>query len=373
MKVFIAAAARSIIAPKGGHLKDLQLHELAAPALQAVWQGIRHKSRLTGPESVILGNALGAGGNPARVAAIAAFGPSTAGVTIDTQCCSGIDTVSIATAQLRVNAPRIIIAGGVESSSAAPIRLRKTARGLVVYDQAQFSPDPTEDPNVIEAAQQFAIDHRITRELQEEYAIKSHHKALSCYGSATTPDPFARRLSAVICKRMGPLVSLGRTYPQYAITAATVSPLADAAAALLLVNQKALDAAWFESSYCPIEIVASAQVGGSPMAPAIAGAKAAERILNQITKRDRTRIGSVEVMESFSAQALHNQRVLKFSDSQVNRWGGLLSKGHPIGASAAILLGNIFYQLQNESSGTYGLALIPAAGGMGSAMLLRKP
>jgi acetyl-CoA acetyltransferase len=108
-----AAAARSSLAPKGGHLKDLQLHELAAPALQAVWQGIRHKSRLTGPESVILGNALGAGGNPARVAAIAAFGPSTAGVTIDTQCCSGIDTVSIATAQLRVNALRIIIAGGV--------------------------------------------------------------------------------------------------------------------------------------------------------------------------------------------------------------------------------------------------------------------
>jgi hypothetical protein len=61
MKVFIAAAARSIIAPKGGHLKGLQLYELAAPALQAVWQGIRHKSRLRGPESVILGNALGAG------------------------------------------------------------------------------------------------------------------------------------------------------------------------------------------------------------------------------------------------------------------------------------------------------------------------
>ena len=67
MNAFIVAAARTLIAPKGGLFNETPLHELAVPALRMVAQGRR-------PDAVILGNALGAGGNPARVAAIAAFG-----------------------------------------------------------------------------------------------------------------------------------------------------------------------------------------------------------------------------------------------------------------------------------------------------------
>ena len=112
---------------------------------------------------------------------------------------------------------------------------------------------------------------------------------------------------------------------------------------------------------------------GPTVQPALAGAAAAKRLIEKLSKRDRARIACVEMMESFAAQAIHNQRWLGFSDGQVNRRGGLLAAGHPIGASGAVLVGNLFYGLQDEPRGALGLAFIPAAGGLGSAILLRKP
>ena len=78
-------------------------------------------------------------------------------------------------------------------------------------------------------------------------------------------------------------------------------------------------------------------------------------------------------MESFAAQAIYTQHSLGIDAARMNRRGGMLAIGHPIGASGAVLIGNLFLELQKEPRGSLGLAAIPAAGGLGSAMLLRKP
>ncbi len=370
MNAYITAAARTLIAPQGGLFKETALHELAASALRRVWSS-------TGkPDLVILGNALGAGGNPARVATITTFGEGVPALTIDTQCCSGMDAVMLAADRVqRVAQAVAVVAGGAESFSMAPVRSRKTAHGLVPFDQAQFAPTADRDPNVLVAAQQFAIDHKITRVAQETYACASHAKAVATTTALSGGvDPYVRALTPVVCARLPPLLPLGRNHPDMAITAVTVAPRADAAAALRIVNQPALkQRRWLHDECTPIEIVAGAQAAGSSVHPALAGVIAAQKILANLSRSARAKISCVEIMESFAAQAIHNQRALGFSDAQVNSYGGLLSRGHPIGASGAILVGNLFYRLQHEPSGSLGLALIPAAGGMGSAILLRKP
>jgi len=133
----------------------------------------------------------------------------------------------------------------------------------------------------------------------------------------------------------------------YAITAATMAVEADAAAVVLVVNESI--ARYFPGA---VEVLAHASVGADPMLPAGAGT----------------------IMESFAAQTLVTVDQLGLDPARVNRTGGLLARGHPIGASGAILVGNLFLELQQQArgKGALGLAAIPAAGGLGSAMVLRR-
>jgi acetyl-CoA C-acetyltransferase len=364
-RAFIVAAARTRIAPRGGLHRDCPLSELALPVLQVLAQSLgncRPKSpRITG---VLLGNALAAGGNPARLCALAALEDSLPALTVDSQCCSGMDAIHLARHRLLNDEHQVIIAGGVESVSQAPARFRRTEQGLQAYTQAQFAPWPERDPPVLEAAQTFAEDEGILRSDQEAWAIESHKKALRFQPDVALRDPFARELSAGRCARMPALVRSNA----YSITAATVAPDADAAAAVMVVGER-------QASEFPwaIEIVATAQAGGAPERPAAAGVLAAKKLLEQLPRRIFSKISVVEIMESFAAQTLHNLRALHLPQEIVNARGGLLAAGHAIGASGAILVGNLALRLLDAPRGAYGLALIPAAGGLGSAILCRRP
>lgn len=364
-RAFIVAAARTRVAPRGGLHRSSALSELALPVLRSLAQGL-NRCRLRPPKltGVLLGNALAAGGNPARLCALAALEESLAALTVDTQCCSGMDAIHLAHHLLLSDEHQAIIAGGVESISQAPARFRQTAQGLQAYTQAQFTPWPERDPPVLEAAQTFAEDEGILRSDQEAWAIESHKKALRFQSDAALRDPFARELNASRCARMPALIRDNA----YSITAATVAPEADAAAAVMVVGER-----WASQFPWAIEIVASAQAGSVPERPAAAGVFAAQKLLERLPKRVFSKILVVEIMESFAAQTLHNFRALKLSREIVNARGGLLAAGHAIGASGAILVGNLAFRLLNAPRGSYGLALIPAAGGLGSAILCRKP
>lgn len=104
-RAVLIAARRSLVAPRGGALAHLHLHEIAAPVIQA---GLTDAGLV--PDSVnelIMGNALGAGGNPTRVAALAAGLPlRVPGLSIDRQCCSGLDALRLAQAMIEAVRPR---------------------------------------------------------------------------------------------------------------------------------------------------------------------------------------------------------------------------------------------------------------------------
>jgi acetyl-CoA C-acetyltransferase len=368
MSAYIVAAARSVIAPKGGVHANTPLHALAAPALQSAWHATREaltkKDLLKEPDLVILGNALAAGGNPARVCSLAAFSESVPALSIDTQCCAGLDAIGMASNTINAGNARAVIAGGAESFSQAPLRGRATKQGVEFYEQAQFTPWPERDPNVLLAAQAFAQAHKISRLEQEAYAIESHEKALRHAAVAIAQiDPYTRTLTQKACSRFAPLVSKNR----FAITAATVAPQADGAAALLVVDK------FFARNFpFSAQIMAHVQCGCDPSQPALGGVIAAKKLLKQLSKKERERIRCVEIMESFAAQAIHTRCELGIDPKMVNANGGMLAMGHPIGASGAVLVGNLFYRLMHEPAGSLGLAVIPAAGGLGSALLIRK-
>lgn len=368
MSAYIVAAARSVIAPKGGLHAHTSLHAMGAPALLAAWKARHAASKQSHfpqePDLVILGNALAAGGNPARVCSLAVFSESVPALSIDTQCCAGIDAIALASHAINAGNAHAVIAGGVESFSQAPLRARATKQGVQFYEQAQFAPWPQRDPNVLTAAQAFAEAHKISRPEQEAYAIESHAKALRFAAAARVlTDSYTRALTQRACARFAPLVRNNAC----SITAATVAPQADGAAALLVVDrQLARNFPFFA------QIIAHVQSGCDPTQPALAGVIAAKKLLGRLSKKDRQRIRCVEVMESFAAQAIHTQRELGFDSKCVNAHGGMLAMGHPIGASGAVLVGNLFYRLMNEPVGSLGLAVIPAAGGLGSALLIRR-
>jgi acetyl-CoA C-acetyltransferase len=368
MSAYIVTAARSVIAPKGGVYANTPLHALAASALKATWLAKRatltKKNLLKEPDLVILGNALAAGGNPARVCSLAAFSESVPALTIDTQCCAGLDAIGIASNTINAGNAQAVIAGGAESFSQAPLRGRATKQGVEFYEQAQFTPWPERDPDVLIAAQEFAQAHKISRLEQEAYAMESHQKALRHAAAAKVQiDPYTRELTQKACARFAPLVRNNA----YAITAATVAPQADGAAALLVVDK------FFARNFpFSAQIIAHVQCGCDPTVPALGGVIAARKLLNSLSKKERERIRCVEIMESFAAQAIHTQRELGIDPKMVNANGGMLAMGHPIGASGAVLAGNLLYRLMHEPAGSLGLAAIPAAGGLGSALLVRR-
>ncbi|MFC6761062.1 beta-ketoacyl synthase N-terminal-like domain-containing protein [Sulfitobacter porphyrae] len=147
MSAWLAAACRSAVAPRDGALSALSLHELGAPVIKAVLA----QAGLTAEDvdELIVSNALGAGGNPARVLALAAGLPErVAGLSIDRQCAGGLDAVVLARQMVLAGAADVVVAGGVESYSRRPLRLRRFADGRApeAYEQAEFTPGPTATP-----------------------------------------------------------------------------------------------------------------------------------------------------------------------------------------------------------------------------------
>ncbi len=374
-RVFISGALRTAVAPRDGAFRHVEPAQLAGNVIAALLK----YAQLPGNRriEVILGNALYGGGNPARVAALAAGLPiRTPALTIDTQCCSGLDAIIMAASRIRSGEAEAVIAGGVESYSRAPLRfsrpLSKDDRPQF-YSRPPFTPWRDRDPDLIESAAALAVQLDIERHAQEDYAMESHRKALahrtSCQEIAdvagVTFDPFTREINGSFCKRL-PVIAGDAPH---GLTAATIAVEADAAAAVMLVNESVLK--MLSSPVKAVEYCGGITIGYDPTQPALAPIEAARSLLMRHSlKASDLRV--VEIMEAFAAQAMAFNSALGLSPADINRGGGALARGHPIGASGAILTVRLFHELQCEEGGAMGLAAIAAAGGLGSALLLQR-
>ena len=348
----LIAARRTAVVPRGGAFARLSIEDLAAPVVLACLAdaGIS----LAQVDEVILSNALGAGGNPARRVALAAGLGHVAGLSIDRQCAGGLDAILLARALVDSGAADVVLAGGVESYSRRPMRLRTDPDGgpPLAYDQAPFTPWPKRDPGMADAAEALAQRLGITRARQEAWAVESHAKALKSDHSGEmvqvagiTRDAFSRALTPGLLARAQ--VVSGN------ITAATAAVAADAAAVCLVVSDRVARGRG-------LALLAGATLGGNPEEPGLAPIAAIKAIWGGEA------LQMVEVMEAYAVQAIAVVEGAGLDPSLVNPGGGALARGHPIGASGAILAVRLFHGLRQGR----GLAAIASAGGIGTALLV---
>jgi acetyl-CoA C-acetyltransferase len=328
-------------------------------------------------DEVVLGNALYGGGNPARLAALAAGIPDhVPAVTLDSQCCAGLDAVLHAALLVRAGEARVVLAGGIESYSRAPLRLRRPkapGEEPQPYARPPFTPWPARDPDMIEAAAALAQARGTSRESQARFAIESHRKALASPKDSSeivplagvAADAFPRRLAEKLCSRL-PLLAGDDAH---GVTAATVAVEADAAAMVLVA---AADVASGLGAAKPVAIRDGARGGHDPAWPGLAPVRPAKELLRRRGLAPEE-LACAEVMEAFAVQALACIEEIGLPFELVNRGGGALARGHPIGASGAVLAVRLWHELQAEKPGAAGLAAIAAAGGLGSALLLVRP
>lgn len=363
-KSYIIAARRSPVTPRGGALADLEIEALAQPVLEALLQDAQLEARQI--DELIVANSLGAGGNPARIIALGAGLPEAlAGLSIDRQCVGGLDALILADAMIRSGHHEIVIAGGVESYSRQPIRMRTFADGRdpVAYHQARFTPWAERDPDMAEAAHQLAQKLNISKLEQDAWAVASHAKAKATTArgivevAGVTQDSFTRTLSQRHCAR-APNVHGD-------ITAANMAVAADGAAFVVMVSEAFVRS----NNLDAVEFTAGTTIGGDPTLPGLAPVAAIKTVL-EAADIEPNQLTTAEIMEAFAVQAIACQQQAEIPIHTVNQKGGALARGHPIGASGAILAVQLFHELQ-ENSGI-GVAAIAAAGGLGTAVVLRN-
>lgn len=349
----LIAARRTAVVPRGGAFARLSIEDLAAPVVRAVLADAGIGADRV--DELILSNALGAGGNPARRVALAAGLPQrVAGLSIDRQCAGGLDAILQARALVDSGAAEVVLAGGAESYSRRPLRLATDPDGgpATPYDEAPFTPWPDRNPGMAEAAEALAVRLGIDRARQEAWAVESHAKALKSGASAeivplqgVTGDAFARNLSPGLLAR-APVV-------QGSITAATAAVAADGAALCLVVSDRVARGRG-------LALLAGATVGAAPEEPGLAPVAAIARIWRGEP------LAMAEIMEAYAVQAIAVVEGAGLDPATVNPGGGALARGHPVGASGAILAVRLFHGVKSGR----GLAAIAAAGGIGTALLV---
>ncbi|MGC1502732.1 MAG: thiolase family protein [Sulfitobacter sp.] len=363
----LLSARRTPVVPRNGAFSHLSIEDLAKPVLLAAMTDAG-----LSPQDInelIVANALGGGGNPARIVALNAGLPErVAGLSIDRQCVGGLDALILGDALIRAGQCDVVIAGGVESYSRRPLRYRTFADGRapLLYDQAQFTPWSDQDPNMAEAANRLATDLGIEKSEQDAWAIRSHANAQRYTAKEPTPeivsleglthDQFTRELTLRHCNRA--------TVVDGSITAANMAVAADAAAFVVMSSRGFAQRKGLRG----VEFIAGATIGDNPVLPGLAPVLAIKQVLERagVSTRD---ISAVEIMEAFAVQAIACVQGADIPEKIVNACGGALARGHPIGASGAILAVMLFHQLSKNKG--FGLAGIAAAGGLGSAAVFQ--
>lgn len=385
--VYILAAKRTPVGSLNGTLSALQGHELGKQAIEAAIAaaGIERSA----VEEVILGQVLtaGVGMNPARQAARLAGLPDAAPAMVVNQVCgSGLRAVALAAQQIALGERNVMIAGGQESMSNAPHAavMRKGHKFGDVTFKDTMAHDGLSDAfhgyPMGSTAENVAERYQLTREVQDEFALASQHKA----SAAAKAGRFADEIAAVtIAGRKGDTVvsedeyirhdatieAMARLAPAFiktgTVTAGNSSGINDGAAALVLASEAGL-----RGREPLARIVASAHVGLDPAFMGLGPIGAVQAVLDK-ARWTADDVDLFEVNEAFAAQSLAVISELGLSARKVNVNGGAIAIGHPIGASGARVLTTLLHELRRRN-GRRGVATLCIGGGMGIALAVER-
>jgi 3-oxoadipyl-CoA thiolase len=394
----IIDAIRTPIGALGGVLASVRPDDLAAHVLKAILERSRLDPALV--EEVYLGCANQAGEdnrNVARMALLLAGLPvSVAGVTINRLCASGLNAVNQAARAIRAGEGDVFIAGGVESMSRAPYSLPKADNGfpfgnLTAYDTALGwrYPNPKMQEkygteSMGETAENIAAERpHLTRQLQDEFALRSHQRAIAAIDSGHFAEeivplslPQRKGDPKVVDNDERPrrdtsLESLAKLKPAFrkeggTVTAGNSSGLNDGAAALLLMSEEKARALGLK----PLaRLLSSAAAGVAPRTMGLGPVPAARKALARAGLEIKD-LGLVELNEAFAIQSLAVIEDLGLDPQIVNVNGGAIALGHPLGCSGARILTTLLHEMRRRGSIKYGLAALCVGVGQGEATII---
>ena len=397
-QAFICDAIRTPFGRYGGALSSVRADDLAALPIKALmarnpgvdWQAVT---------DVLYGCANQAGEdnrNVARMASLLAGLPlEVPGATLNRLCGSGLDALGTAARAIKAGEATLMIAGGVESMSRAPFVMPKSdtafGRANAVYDTTigwRFVNKLMKEAYGVDAmpetAENVATDYKIEREAQDRMALASQQKAVAAQQAGylameITPVTLAQKKGDPVVvsqdehPRATTLESLaklkGVVRPDGTVTAGNASGVNDGACALLLADE----ATAAKNGLTPrARIVGMATAGVPPRVMGIGPAPAVQKVL-ALTGLTLAQMDVIELNEAFAAQGLAVLRLLGLADddARVNRWGGAIALGHPLGASGARLATTAVSQL-HQSGGRYAVCTMCIGVGQGIAVVLER-
>ncbi len=398
-EAFICDYIRTPIGRFGGSLSSVRTDDLGAVPLKAMME--RHAGiDWEAVEDVIYGCANQAGEdnrNVARMSALLAGLPvSVTGTTINRLCGSGMDAVITAARAIKSGEAELMIAGGVESMSRAPFVMPKAetafSRNAEIYDttigwrfvnplmKKQYGVD-----SMPETGDNVAIDFKVSREDQDAFAVRSQAKAAEAQANGrlakeitpvTVPqrkgdpvivdrDEHPRATSVEALAKLKPVNKMdGAT-----VTAGNASGVNDGAAALIIASEAAVK----KYGLTPIaRILGGATAGVPPRIMGFGPAPASKKLLARLGL-SQEQIDVIELNEAFASQGIATLRDLGIADDdpRVNRNGGAIALGHPLGMSGARIAGTAALELK-ETGGRYALSTMCIGVGQGIAIALER-
>lgn len=377
----ILAAVRTPIARAFAALNTVEVEHLIAPLIKALLQRTGINGQMI--DDVIIGNAAGGGGNLARLGALAANLPvEIAGQTIDRQCGSGLEAIVLASRLIQAGAGSIYIAGGAESVSTAPWRVKKPKKPGELpqfFSRAQFSPETIGDPDMGMTAENIAKHYGISRQRQDAFALQSHERAIHAqkagsYRDEIIPIETPKGLFAADdCPRPNlNLQTLSRLKPVFqkdgTVTAGNSCPINDGACLVIvtsLAQAKVLAATY------GLLFIDSAVMGVDPNFAGMGAVGATRKLFEQQSAFNLSNVSVIEFNEAFAAQVLASLDIMQIAPDTINRQGGAIALGHPFGASGAILVTRLFNQMKQIENNSLGLATMGIGGGMGISALFQ--
>ena len=388
--IVIASAARTAVGSFGGAFANTPAHDLGTSVLEAIVE--RAGIEKTEVSETILGQVLTAaqGQNPARQAHINAGLPQEASAwSINQVCGSGLRAVALAAQHIQLGDAEIIAAGGQENMTLSPHAAHLRAghkMGDMKYIDTMIRDglwDAFNGYHMGQTAENVAEKWKITRDMQDEFAVASQNKA----EAAQLAGRFADEIAAFTVKtRKGDIIvdadeyirhgatmaSMQKLRPAFAkegsVTAANASGLNDGAAAALLMTADDAEKRGIE----PLARIASYATAG--LDPAIMGVgpiHASRKALEKAGWKAED-LDLVEANEAFAAQACAVNKEMGWNPDVVNVNGGAIAIGHPIGASGARILNTLLFEMKRRGA-KKGLATLCIGGGMGVAMCFERP
>lgn len=388
-EAYIVAGYRTAVGKaKRGGFRFFRPDDLAIEVIKGLMQSVPQLDNKD-VDDVIVGNAVPEaeqGLQVGRIIAARALGHEVPGMTVNRYCASGLETIAIATAKIRMGMADVIIAGGTESMSLVPTAGWKT---VPAYSIAKDEPDYYLSMGL--TAEAVAKDYKVSREDQDEFAYNSHRKALNAIQNGYFKEGILpinveevyldergkkQKRNYVVDTDEGPradtsLEALAKLRPVFAqggvVTAGNSSQTSDGAAFVLVMSERMVNKLGIK----PIgRLVSCVSAGVHPRIMGIGPVAAIPKALAQAGK-NLGDIDLVELNEAFASQALAVIREAGLDHEKVNINGGAIALGHPLGCTGAKLTIQLLGDLKRLDK-KFGMVTACVGGGQGIAGIIER-